>query len=168
MKTLTTCAVVLLLSTAVAFGGEKVEQGISISFDSDDARSRVAPRHALREARVAVATRDGGAVLLLLDDVVAVQLSDATLAKIDTEDDANLLAEMLVAGIRAVAKKSVEYPIAHIRSAEIRNGVLVLTNDEGQPVFSETKVNGSNVTRDIPAADAARFVRAFRAVKARR
>ena len=168
MKTLMTCAVVLLLSTAVAFGGDKKEQGITISFDSDDARTRLAPRHVLRDARLAVPTRNGAAVLLLTGDVVAVQLSDATLAAVKTEDDANVFAEMLVAGVRAAVRKSVEYPIADIRSAEIRNGSLVLTNDEGEPVFSEIKVNGTIVTRDIATADAARFVKAFRAVKARR
>jgi DNA-binding protein YbaB len=168
MKTLTTCALVLLLSTAVAVAGEKKKEGISVSFDSDDARTQLAPRHALREARVAVRTRNGAAVLLLTGDVVAVQLSDATLAAVEADEDANLLEEMLVAGVRAAMKKSVEYPIAHIRSAEIRNGNLVLTNDEGKPVFSEIKVNGNNVTRDIAAADAARFVNAFRAAKGRR
>jgi len=43
MKTLT-CAFVLLLSTAVAFAGEPKRQGVSISFDSDDARTRISPR----------------------------------------------------------------------------------------------------------------------------
>lgn len=167
MKTLTTSALVLLLSTA-AFAGEKKQEGISISFDSDDARTHMAARHSLREARVAVKSRNGAAVLLLLDDVVAVQLSDATLAGIETKEDANLLEEMLVAGVRAAVKKSVEYPVAHIRSAEIRNGVLVLTNDEGKPVFDDVKVNGSNITHDIAPGDAARFVRAFRAAKAGR
>ena len=168
MKTLTTCALVLLMSTAVAFGGEKKDGSISISFDSDDARTRLAPRHAVRDARVAVRTRNGAAVLLLTGDVVAVQLSDSALAAVKTDGDANVLEEMLVAGVRAAVRKSVEYPIADIRSAEIRNGNLVLTNDDGKPVFDEIKVNGSNVTRDISAADAARFVNAFRAVKARR
>jgi hypothetical protein len=168
MKTLTTCALVLLLSTTVAVAGEKKEEGISVSFDSDDARTHLAPRHAVREARVVVRTRNGAAVLLLTDDVVAVQLSDATLAAVEADEDANLLEAMLVAGIRAAMKKSVEYPVAHIRSAEIRNGALVLTNDEGKPVFSEIEVNGDNVTRDITGSDAARFVNAFRAVKGRR
>jgi hypothetical protein len=168
MKTLTMCALVLMLSTAVAVAGEKKEAGISVSFDSDDTRTQLAPRHAVRDARVVVRTRNGAAVLLLTGDVVAVQLSDATLAAVEADEDANLLEEMLVAGVRTAMKKSVEYPIAHIRSAEIRNGSLVLTNDEGKPVFSEIKVNGNNVTRDISAADAAKFVSAFRAVKGRR
>ena len=168
MKTLTTGAFVLLLSTAVAFAGKPKQQDISISFNSDDARTRIAPRHVAREARLAVPTRSGAAVLLLLDDVVAVQLSDSALAAVTTKEDAGFLEELLVAGVRVAVRKSVEYPIANIRSAQVRDGSLVLTNDEGKPVFSDMKVNGNNVTRDISAADAARFVNAFRLVKARR
>jgi hypothetical protein len=167
MKTLTSCALVLLLSTSVVFAGEK-KPGISLSFDSDDARTELAARHTLREARVAVRTRNGAAVLLLLNDVVAVQLSDSALAAMETKEDASFFEELVVAGVRVAMKKSVEYPIAHIRSAEVRNGVLMLTNSEGKPVFEEMKVNGSNVTHDLSAADAAKFVNAFRAVKAGR
>lgn len=166
---MSTCALVLLLSASVAFAGEqKKQQGISISFDSDDARTKLASRHDPKQARLAVMTRNGAAMLLLRNDVVAVQLSDAALDKIETKEDANFLEEWLAAGVRMAVKKSVEYPVASIRSAELRNGVLVLTNDQGEPVFDNVTVNGSNVTHDLSPADAARFVNAFRQVKARR
>lgn len=170
MKTLTTCALALLLTATVATAAEKGEKkdGISISFDSDDSRVRLAPRHMTRDARLALTTRSGAAVLLLTNDVVAVQLSGETLESMETKKDANFLEELLVAGVRLAVGKAVEYPIANIRSAEVRNGVLVLTNDQGKPVFDEIKVNGSNVTRDFSAADAAKFVSAFRLVKGRR
>src|SRR5207253_2757623 len=162
------CVLVLLVSTATAFAAEKHPQNISVSFDSDDARTKLASRHTAGEARVVAGTRNGAAVLMLLDDVVAVQLSGATLAAAKTKDDANFFEEWIVAGVRMALRRSVEYPIANIRSAELRDGTLVLTNDEGKPVFAEIKVNGSIVTRDLAPADAARFVNAFRAVKARR
>lgn len=167
MKTLTACVLVLWLSAAVASAAEKKE-GISISFSSDDPRTQLAKRHDARDARLAVTTRTGTAMLLLTNDVIAVQLTDATLAKVETRDDANFLEELVASGVRLAVGKSVEYPVANIRSVEIRNGVLTLTNDQGKPVFDEIKVNGGNVTRDLSAADAARFVNAFRAVKSRR
>jgi hypothetical protein len=168
MKTLAPLSLVLLLSTTAAFAGDAKKPGVSISFDSDDTRTRVAARHTAREARLAVETRNGAAALLLLNDAVAVQLSDATLAGLEPKGDASVFEEMLAAGVGVVIRKSVEYPIAHIRSAEVRNGSLVLTNDEGKPVFNELKVNGGYVTRDLSPADAARFVNAFRAIKAGR
>lgn len=167
MKTLVTCTLVLLLSAPVAFAGPKKE-GISISFSSDDSRTRLAPRHAARDRRLAVNTRNGTAMLILTNDVVAVQLTDATLARVETKDDANFLEELLVSGVRLAVGKSVEYPVANIRSAEIRNGVLTLTNDQDKPVFNEIKVDGDDVLRGISAADAARFVNAFRGIKSGR
>lgn len=161
------CALLFSLFTTAVFAAEK-KDGISISFDSDDARTRFVERHALRDARLAVTTKSGAAVLLLLNDAVAVQLSDATLAAVTTKEDAGFLEGLLVAGVQFAVRKSVEYPIANLRSAEIRGGNLVLTNDEGKPVFDNVKVNGDNVTRNISAADAQRFVTAFRAIKARR
>jgi hypothetical protein len=165
MKTLAMSSLVLLLSTAVAFAGDTKKPGLSISFNSDDSRTRVGARHTAREARVAVETRSGGATLLLLNDAVAVQLSDTALGALEPNADTSVIEEMLAAGVGVIVRKSVEYPLAHIRSAEIRNGILVLTNDEGKAVFSDIKVNGSNVTRDFSPADAARFVSAFRALK---
>ncbi len=167
MKTVATCALALLLSAAVASAAEKKE-GISISFTTDDARTRFAPRHSARNARMAVTTRNGAAMLLLTGDVVAVQLTEATLAQVETDEDANFLEDLLASGVRLAVGKAVEYPIANIRSAEIRNGVLTLTNDDGKPVFDEIKVDGVNVTRNVSAADAARFVNAFRQIKSGR
>ena len=167
MKIVTASALVLLLSSSALLAADP-HQHISVSYDSDDARTKLAARHDAREARLAIGTRNGAAVLMLLGDAVAVQLSDATLAAVKTKDDANFFEEWIVAGVRLGLRKSVEYPIANIRSAEVRNGVLVLTNDEGKPVFDDVKVNGSNVTHDLSPADAARFVNAFRALKARR
>ncbi len=166
MKTLATLALALLLS-APAMAGEK-KDGISVSFDSDDSRTRFAQRHDARDARLAVTTRNGTAVMLLTSEVVAVQLSDATLTKVATKEDANFLEELIVSGVRLAVRKSVEYPIANIRSAEVKSGVLVLTNDQGKPVFDNIKVNGENVARSLSASDAARFVSAFRAVKSGR
>ncbi len=59
--------------------------------------------------------------------------------------------------------KSVEYPIAAIRSVDYRDGMLRIVNDQNKPVFAELKVNGTEILRDFSSADAARFVAAVRA-----
>lgn len=126
------------------------------------------PRHDVHDARLVITTRDGSTSLLLTNETVAVQLSDRALTGVKTKDDANFLEELIVSGVRLAIQKSVEYPIANIRSAEIREGVLVLTNDQNKPVFDAMKVNGTDVLRSFSSADAARFVNAFRAAKAKK
>src|SRR5204863_9232831 len=106
---------------------EDKKPGISISFNSDDAHTRLGARRDARDARLTITTRDGSTMLLLMNDVVAVQLTDHALAPITAKEDAGFFEEMIVSGVRMAIRKAVEYPIAHIRSAEIRDGVLVLT-----------------------------------------
>jgi hypothetical protein len=167
MKKIPLYALVLLLVAGVA----SAESNLSISLSSDDDLATMGPRRDVRDARVAIRTRDRSTMLLLMNDVVAVQLSDAALAKLQSEkknEDAGFFEELFTAGVRIAIGKSVEYPLANIRSVEYRDGVLHLVNAKNEPVFAELKVNGTDVLRDFSSADAARFINAFRAEASRR
>jgi hypothetical protein len=99
MKTLAAFALLLVLSTpAVA------KEGISISLNSDDSRTELGPRRDVRDARAAISTKDGSVVLMLIDDVVAMQLTDATLDRMESETkkknkDTNFFEELVLAGV---------------------------------------------------------------------
>lgn len=164
MTRLTLCTLALLLTATLSHADDR-KDGISISFSSEDSRTELGPRRNVRDARVAITTRDGSVSLLLMNDVVAVQLTDRALANVSTKDDASFLEEMLASGVRVAMRKAVEYPIASIRSVTVRDGALVFTNDQNQPVFTEIKVNGREVLRDFTLADATRFVKAFAAAR---
>jgi hypothetical protein len=159
MKKIALCVLASLLCSGVASA-----EGLSISLSSDDSRTTMGPRRSAREARVAIRSRDGSTMLMLLDDVIAIQLTDATLAKMESEkkEDGGFLEELLVAGVRLAVGKSVEAPLASVRSVEYRGGALHITSDQNKPLFTNVKVNGTDVLRDFSSADAARFVSAFR------
>ena len=168
MKTIAMCALALLLTGGTVLAEDR---GLSISFSSDDARTEMGSRHDVRDARFAITSRDGSTVLMLLDDVVALQLTDRALeqAESDTKSkDQNFLEELLSAGVKLALGKSVEMPIAHIRTIDVRNGALRVINDENKPVFTEVKVNGTEVLRNFSSADATRFVNAFQRAQRRR
>ena len=159
MKTIAMLAVALFLTSATALA----KDGISISIHSEDSRTDMGPRHDPRDARAAITSRDGSTVLMLVDDVVALQLSDRALdSETKSKDDANFLEELLSAGVKLALGKSVEYPVAHISTVEYRNGALRIVNDQNKPVFTNVKVNGTDVLRNFSSADATRFVNAFR------
>ena len=165
MKTLAMCALALCLT-----GGTASAAHFSMSINSDDHNSVIGSRHDTGDARVAITTRDGNTVLMLVDDAIAVQLSDRALKQIDDEKakkETNFLEELLVSGVKLALGKSVEYPLSHVRNVEYRDGALRLTNDQNKPVFTEMKVNGTEVLRDFTAADATRFVNAWRARRGR-
>lgn len=167
MKTLAaTCALLLLLSTP-AFA----KDGISISLNSDDDRTELGDRHDARDARLAITTKDRAVVLMLLDDVVAMQLSDATLDSMESKKkkkDTSFFEELVLAGVQLAVGKSVEYPIADIRAIDYTNGALRVIGADNKPVFTEIKVNGSDVLRDFSRADVIRFANAVRAAKSRK
>ncbi len=158
-------ALALLVAATSAFASDN--KGITLSFSSEDPHTRLGTRHDVRDAKLAINNRDHSVSLLLLHDVVAIQLTDRALAKVTTKDDAGFLEELVASGVRFALRKAVEYPIANLRSAEIRDGALVLLNDKNQPVFTDVKVNGTDVLRDFSVSDAARFINAFRAAKRR-
>lgn len=158
------CALSLLLCSTLAFADDG-KRGISISFDSKDPRVQLGPRKEAHDARVAITTRDGAASLLLMNDVVAVQLSDHAIGHVKPKDDANFLEELVASGVQVALRRSVAYPLANVRAVEVRNGVLTIVNDRNQPIFTDIKINGTDVLRDFSAADAAKFVNAFRAVR---
>lgn len=166
MRKLATCALVLCLT-----GGTVFADGLSLSLGSDDPRTTMGPRLEARDARLAIRTRDRSAMLLLLEDTIAIQLTDAALAKMKADsksEEPGFLEELLAAGVKLAVGKSVQYPIASIRSVEIRDGALHFTSDKNKPVFTDVKVNGNDILRDFSKADAERFITALRARKAAR
>lgn len=164
MNKITLCALTLLLCSTMASAGDD-NRGVSITFDSKDPHVHLGPRHEGHDARIVITTHDGSTSLLLMKDVVAVQLTDHALAKIKPKDDDNFLEELVVSGVQVALRKAVEYPIANIRTVEVRDGVLTIVNDQNQTIFKEIKVNGTEVLHDFSTADAARFVSAFKAVR---
>ncbi|HEX7833380.1 MAG TPA: hypothetical protein VF787_27265 [Thermoanaerobaculia bacterium] len=164
MNRLATCALVLLLSAPAVFAGE-----LSIDLNSNDSRVDLAPRRNPRSAQLAITSRDGSTVLMLAKDVVAIQLSDAEMAKMeaDTEKDTNFFEELILAGVRNFAGKSMEYPVAKLK-VDYRGGALQFRNEKSEPIFTEFKVNNVDVMRNFSSADATRFVNAVRTAQSRR
>ena len=167
MKTIAMCAFALLLASGTAFA----KDGISLSLSSNDSRTQFGDRHDVHDARVTIATRDRSVVLLLLDDAVAMQLSDAAMRDLDADakkKERNFFEDLVVAGVKLAVGKSIEYPIKSIRVLDYSNGALRVIGADNKPVFTELKVNGTDVLRDFSPADVARFASAFRAAKASR
>jgi hypothetical protein len=162
MTKIPVCALLLLLSGGIA----SAQGSLSISLNSEDSRTTMGQRRDARDARLAIRTRDRSTMLLLMDDVIAIQLTGTALADLQSKkEETGFLEELLAAGVRIAVGKSVEYPIANIRSIEYRDGALHITNDQNKPVFTNLKVNGTDVLRDFSSADGARFVNAFRGRK---
>jgi hypothetical protein len=156
---------------------------VSISIDDDghhgrhDSPARPGPRRSPREARAFITTTDNVASLLLTRDVLAMQLTDRTLARIardadeDTEEHGfigRLVSNVVRNTVTNVLRRSLEIPIDEVRSVEYRGGRMLITTEDGERIFSNVEVNDSDVMENFARRDAEAFVRAFHAAKARR
>ncbi len=131
-----------------------------------------------RDARLSIVTEDGDAMLILTDDLVAVQLSDRVMRKVrrefrreDDADDDNALAHaikaVVLSGVRALLDHSAVCSIRDLRDVDYRHGCLELTTEDGERIFEDIDVNDSDVMCGFSAANAHAFVREFRRLKAR-
>ncbi len=143
-----------------------------------DPPARLASRYDTRDARIAITPETGEAVLLLTDDVVALQLSDRTLHRIwrkmkDEEKEgpdavlAHVFKVAVFSSVRALLSSSAEIPVRDLRDVEYRNGRLVFTTKNGERVFGHVRVNDRDMMAGFAESDARLFVNEFHRVQAR-
>jgi hypothetical protein len=168
---------ILPVESALA-GGDGV-QSPTIRASCCDPPARWAPRHDAEEARFVIKSREGHSVLLLTDEVVALQLSDRTLRDFrreirneQEEEEDNVLSHAIksavLSGVRTLFNKSAECPVRHLRDVEYRNERLVVITKDGEHLFENVEVNDEDVLSSFSERDAKAFVREFRKLKAAR
>jgi hypothetical protein len=153
---------------------------IQISEGDHDSPARVGPRRDPADARFAIRTSDDVVALMLTRDAVAMQLTDRGLRHVRGEmerdmeaehGDDGVLARMIQSVVRtsvgSMLRRSIEYPVSELRSVTYERGRLVFVTEDGEEVFDQVEVNGSDVMEGFSAADARAFVREFHALKAR-
>lgn len=133
-----------------------------------------AARHDAGQARIAITTQDGKVTLLLTPAIVALQLSERTLHKVDRklrdhEDQDNPLADAIQTAVletvRELLDHSAECPVRELRDVAYRDGRLVFTTRAGKHIFDDLEVNDSQVMDGFSERDARAFVAEFRQLK---
>ena len=174
-------APVLLLALMLpAASAQAKERGTSISMNSSccDTPTRWADRHAPEDRRFEVITENGKASLLLTREVVALQLSDRAMHKIDRElrtkerahrdqPIADALAGAVFGSVRALLDHSAECDLRDVRSVEYRGGQLIFIANDGTRLFDRLELDDDRVMEGFSERDAALFIREFRLAKSR-
>jgi hypothetical protein len=134
---------------------------------------RWADRHDASDTRFAITTDNRKAMLLITDRVVAIQLSDHVLHKIDRklkqaeyEDADNTVGRVIkttvLSTVREVLNHSAEVDIRDIRSVDYRDGELVLKARNGHRIFARADIDNDNVMSEFSDSDARAFVNELR------
>lgn len=171
-------ALLALLPAGPSLAHEKASIRLNPDFDCNEP-TRWAQRHAAGEARIAITTEDGKVTLLLTDRVVAIQLSDRTMRKLDRElhrarhedeDDDGPLGEAIKAAVIGAVKSmldhSAECPLRELRDVRYEDGRLEIIARDGDRIFDRLEVDDDDVLESFDARDAEAFVREFHRLKA--
>jgi hypothetical protein len=139
---------------------------------SCDAPVHWADRYGAEDVRFAITTENRKVVLILTDRVVAMQLSDRVLHKMDrkmreanAEDDnavGHAIKTAVFTTVRTLLNHSAECDIRDIAKADYRDGELILTAQNGKRIFAHTDIDDDNVMRNFSESDARAFVRQLR------
>lgn len=171
-----TAAIALLLATLLPAGAARAED-VHMNIGSCEVREPLewGPRHDQSRARFAMLTGNRGAELLLTRRVVALQLSDRTLRKLDRElardrdrDEgviAGAIKGAVLGSVRALLDHSVECPLDELRDVRYRSGRLELITMDGDRVLDDLKIDDQPVLESFSPADARAFVHEFRRLK---
>lgn len=161
----------LLLAPAPALA-----QRIHVDTD-DDGPGRIGRRYETSEAVMAMENTSREVALVLTRRVVALQLTDRTLrqAERDMREDgekddgflARMIADVAKSAARSMLNHSIEYPVSEIRSADYRNGELIIVTRDGERLFEDTDVNDRDVMRSFSPEQARAFVRELNRLKGR-
>jgi len=139
-----------------------------------DAPLRWSARHDAGGARIAITTQDSKVTLVLTQDVVAFQLSDRVMRKIDREmkhsrheheDDDSPISEAfrtaILSTIRSLLDHSAECPLNEIRDVRCVDGRLVIVSRDGDQLFENLEVDDEDVLESFDSRDAAAFADEF-------
>jgi hypothetical protein len=164
---------------ALAQRGHDNDHGPRISINDIDGGDlvRPGPRHSLRNAHMAITTTDNTASFVMTREVVALQLTDRMLREVNREMDrdlneekgmfASMVANVVRGTVGTVLRRSLEIPIDELRTVDYRGGRLVFVTEDGDRIFENAEVNGTDLTASFSPREAQAFVREFRALKAR-
>lgn len=180
MNVLRLAPVLLLALTLPAVPALARERGTSVSMNSSccDEPSRWSDRHAPADRRFEIITENGKVALLLTREVVALQLSDRTMHKVDRElrskerehrDQplADAIAGAVIGSVRALLDHSAECDLRDVRSVDYRGGRLVFIANDGSRLFERLEIDDDRVLEGFSERDAAQFIREFRLAKSR-
>jgi len=145
-------------------------------FDCDEPM-RWSKRHDTSRDRNAITTRNGKVTLVLTQRVVALQLSDRTMRKIDRklhqarnqDDGADAIGEAFkvaaLSSVRSLLDHSAECPLDELRDVRYVDGRMEFISRDGEPVFRHVRMDDDDALEAFDPDDAADFVREFRRLK---
>lgn len=172
-------ATALVMLAATAAHAREATISLNHGFECKEPM-RWADRLETRGARIVMDNSDEEVTLLVTDRVMALQLSDRTMHKVDRElhqkehahdadDDAvgDALRSAVIGAVRSLLDHSIVCPLDEIRDVRYEDGRLVIVGRDGHELFERVDHDDADVLTTFVPADARLFVREFHRMRER-
>lgn len=151
-----------LLTLTTGIAGFTHAQSISIK---GDLNSEIEPRMTAEEADIFVTNKEEIANLILHQDRLMIQFSDAYLENIEKElqeEEESVFAEviksMVGSGIRTLLDNAISISIYDIKEVSYTNGSLNIIDINNDAIFKDLEIDGTYIMQDFTQRDARQFV----------
>jgi len=122
------------------------------------------------DADYAMTTREGSVDLMIAQQRIVIQFSDAFMTNLEDELDAEkgkdpddshfatVIKSMVSSGVRTMLDRAIAVPLSEISEIYVDEGRLVIKDSVGDELFGEMEINDRKVMEDFSRRDARRFV----------
>ena len=172
MKSSGLVTLLLALSAPLARGQDTV--GIHVTVHVPDSVAHVVERETPSRARFAIVSRDGQAMLLLMDTTIVAQMTDRGLAKMNSKEatdtiksaSGRLFARMALGALVPLFDHGIAYHLRDLADAKYADGRLQLIRSNGEEVFRDTEIGKGPLMESFSPDDAKAFAARARAARA--
>jgi len=165
----------LTLAVAIAAPLSAQDKGVHVSIEVPDSIAHVVDRHKAANARLAIVSRDGTAMLLLMDTTIIAQMTDHGLARMNSREATDtiksamnrLFARMALGALQPLFDHGIAYHLRDMADARYAEGRLQLLRSNGDEVFRTTVIDKTPLMESFAPADAIAFARKAKEARAR-
>ena len=147
---------------------------IHVTVHVPDSVAHVVERETASRARFAIVSRDGQAMLLLMDTTIVAQMTDRGLAKVSSKEatdtiksaSGRLFARMALGALVPLFDHGIAYHLRDLADAKYADGRLQLIRSNGEEVFRDTEIGKGPLLESFSPDDAKAFAARARTARA--
>lgn len=148
---------------------------IHVNVHVPDSVAHVVDRESADGARFSIVSRDGQAMLLLMDTTIVAQMTDRGLARMNSREQTDtiksaatrLVARMALGALIPLFDHGIAYHLRDLADARYADGRLLLIRANGEEVFRDVEIGKGQLMESFRPADAEAFAAQARAARAR-
>ena len=150
-------------------------QSVHISANVPDSIAHIVDRPTATQAKFAITSRDGSAMLLLMDTTIVAQMTDRGLAKMSAQEATDtisgavnrMFARMALGALQPLLDHGVAYHLRDLGDARYADGRLLLLRKNGDEVFKNTVIGHGQLMESFASADAKEFAKRAKEARAK-